>query len=43
LVELKEMITEFALNLGSFLAIIVIEIFVRGRTARADEMIVDFG
>jgi hypothetical protein len=42
LVDLEEVVTDFAFKLGSFLPIIVIEIFVRGRTTRADEMMRDF-
>jgi len=36
------MVTDFAFKLGSFLPIIVVEIFVRSRTTWADEMMRDF-
>ena len=42
MVDLKEVVTDFAFKLGSFLSIIVIKICIRGRTTRADEMMRDF-
>jgi hypothetical protein len=35
------MVTDFAFKLGSFLPIIVVEIFVRSRATRTDEMMRD--
>ena len=43
MVNLKEVVTGFAFKLGSFLAIVVVEICVRGGTTRTDEMVRDFG